>query len=51
MTKLRKKRKSGAYGVASRVETEDGYVNSTEVMTRNESSAKRLKVQISHSDM
>ena len=55
----KRKRKSGAYEVAFRVETEDGYVTSTKAMTRNETSndlwlqtaTKRLKVQISHSDM
>ena len=53
------KRKPGANEVASRVETEDRYVSSTEAITRNENSddlwlqtaAKRLKVQIRHSDM
>ena len=56
---LRKEKKSGAYEVASRIETDDGYVTSTEAITRNENSnnlwlqaaPKRLKVQISHSDM
>ena len=51
--------KSGAYEVASRVESEDEYATSTEAMSRNENSddpwlqttAKRLKVQISNSDM
>ena len=58
MTKLGKE-KSGEYEVASRVETEDGSVTLTEAMSRNENSndswlqtaAKRLKVQISNSDM
>ena len=52
-------KKSLAYKVASRVETEDGYVTSTEAEMLNENSddprlkteAKCLKVQISHSDM
>ena len=44
------KRKSGAYEVASRVETEDGYVTSAEAMTSNETSDD-LWLQISHSDM
>ena len=59
MTKLGKEKKSGAYEVASRVETEDGSVTLTEAMTRNENSndlwlqtaAKRLKLQISNSDI
>ena len=59
MTKLGKKKKSGAYNVASRVEAEEGSVTLTEAMSRNENSndswlqtaAKRLKVQISNSDM
>ena len=48
----KRKRKSGAYEVAYRAETEDGYVTSTEAITRNENSddvwlqtaAKCLKV-------
>ena len=56
---IREKRKSGAYEVASRVETEDGCVTLTEAMTRNENSddpwlqtpAKRLKVKIGNSDI
>ena len=59
MTKLGKEKKSGAYNVASRVEAEEGSVILTEAMSRNENSndswlqtaAKRLKVQISNSDM
>ena len=59
MTKLGKEKKSGAYNVASRVEAEEGSVTLTEAMSRNENSndswlqtaAKRLKVQISNSDM
>ena len=35
---IRKRKKSGAYEVASRVETEDGSVTLTEAMTRNENS-------------
>ena len=54
-----KKRKSGAYEVVSRAETDDGYVTSKEPIVRNENScdlwlqaaAKRLKIQISNSDM
>ena len=57
VTKLEKEKKIGAYEVASRVETKDGSVTSTEAMTRNENSndpwlqtaAKCLKV--SDSDM
>ena len=59
MTKLGKEKKSGAYNVASRVEAEEGSVTLTEAMSRSENSndswlqtaAKRLKVQISNSDM
>ena len=59
MTKLGKEKKSEAYSVASRVEVEDASVTLTEAMSRNENSndpwlqtaAKRLKVQISNSDM
>ena len=59
MTKLGKEKKSEAYNVTSRVEAEDGSVTVTEAMSLNEKSndpwlqtaAKRLKVQISNSDM
>ena len=59
MTKLGKEKKSEAYNVASQVEVEDASVTLTEAMSRNENSndpwlqtaAKRLKVQISNSDM
>ena len=55
----KRKRKSGACVVASRVETEDGYVNSTEAKTHHENSndpqfqtaTRPLKVPISNSDM
>ena len=51
--------KSAGYEVASQVETEDGYVTSTEATTHNKNSddaplqtaAKRWKLQISNSDM
>ena len=54
-----KKRKSGAYEVVSRAETDDGYVISKDPIVRNENSydlwlqaaAKRLKTQISNSDI
>ena len=54
-----KEKKSGAYELASRVKTENGSVILTQAMTSNENSndpwlqtaAKRLKVQISNSDM
>ena len=51
--------KSAGYEVTSQVETEDGYVTSTEATTHNKNSddaplqtaAKRWKLQISNSDM
>ena len=54
----KRKRKGGTQEVISRVQTKDGYVTSTKAMTPNENSydmqltaVKRLKVQISHSDI
>ena len=55
---IKRKIKSGAYKVSSLVEAEYGYVTSTEAMTHIitgdlwlQAASKRLKVQISHSDM